>query len=169
LLASSGAEVKDLVFCGGCFLLLRRPENSNKKPVWEYSDIMSVALTVPEPTKRPSKSIDINNGEPRTPSTSSDMTIDDFLERTQQQCINTPFFKRSPASMRRGNNNGRGELMKRMTSVGSFFGNGRGEIGAAYPGSAGVRGGHVSKVDKRGNGPHGEVNDRVSGGVLKQV
>jgi hypothetical protein len=60
--------------------------------------------------------------------------------------------------MRRGNNNRRGELMKRMTSVGSFFGNGRGEIGAAYPSSASVRGGDVSKVDKRGSG-HGEVND----------
>jgi hypothetical protein len=76
-------------------LRLRHDESSNEKPGWEYSDIMSVASTVPEPTKRPSKSIDINNGEPRTPSTSSDMTIDDFLERTQQQqCINTPFATR---------------------------------------------------------------------------
>jgi hypothetical protein len=44
-----------------------------------------------------------------------------------------------------------------MISVGSFFGNGRGEIGAAYPSSASACGGDVSKVDKRGSS--GEVND----------
>jgi hypothetical protein len=50
--------------------------------------------------------------------------------------------------MRRGNNNRRGELMKQMNIVGSFFGNAHGEIGAAYPSSVNVRGGDVSKVDK---------------------
>jgi hypothetical protein len=63
---------------------------------------------------------------------------------------------KSPASMRRGKNKNKGELMKRMNSVGSFFGNGRGEIGAAYPSGASVCGGDVSKVDKRGSG---EAND----------